>query len=321
MSDPASASSASVEIARAWVCRFALLICASTVVLIFVGGLVTNTGSALAVPDWPTTFGYNMFLYPWSKMVGGIFYEHSHRLIGCIVGLLTLTLALLLWFKEPRRSVRRLGAVALGAVIVQGLLGGLRVILPSSGGQLAVIHGSLAQAFFALTVTLALLTSPEWYQNPQKIMAADSVALKRLCLLTTVFVYMQIVFGAMLTHMGGLLRAHLLFAALVTIHVFLLARRIMKHHPDQRELMRPATILLGLLVVQLVLGIGSYAARFTLLMVPYAPVLGLALPTTHGVTGALMLAACLVLTLRAYRLLASPEGVASREFVAEQVRA
>ncbi len=321
MSDRAVASSAGRGIDNAWMCRLALLNCASTIVLIFVGGLVTNTGSGLAVPDWPTTFGYNMFLYPWSKMVGGIFYEHSHRLIGSVVGLLTLTLALLLWFKEPRRSVRWLGAVAVAAVIVQGVLGGLRVVLLSAGGGLAAIHGCLAQAFFALTVTLALLTSSEWNQEPQKIMAADSGALKRLCLLTTVFVYMQIVFGAMLTHMGGLLHAHLLFAALVTIHVFLLARRIMKHHPDQRKLMRPATILLGLLVVQLVLGIGSYAARFTSLMVLYAPVLGLALPATHRVTGTLMLAACMVLTLRTYQLLLSQEGITSRGFIAEQVRA
>jgi cytochrome c oxidase assembly protein subunit 15 len=321
MSDRLVASSVDRGSDNAWVCRLALLTCASTVVLIFVGGLVTNTGSALAVPDWPSTFGYNMFLYPWSRMVGGIFYEHSHRLIGSVVGLLTLTLALLLWFKERRKSVRRLGAVAVAAVIVQGVLGGLRVVLPSAGGGLAVIHGCLAQAFLALTVTLALLTSSEWNQEPQKIMAADSGALKRLCLLTTVFVYMQIVFGAMLTHMGGLLNAHLLFAALVAIHVFLLARRIMKHHPDQRGLMRPSTILLGLLVVQLVLGIGSYAARFTSLMAPYAPVLGLALPTTHRLTGALMLAACTVLTLRAYRLLVPQEGMTSRGFIVEQVRA
>ena len=321
MSDPVLASNANREIGSAWIRRLSLLTSASTVVLIFVGGLVTNTGSALAVPDWPTTFGYNMFFYPWSRMVGGIFYEHSHRLIGCIVGLLTLTLAFLLWLKEPRRSVRRLGAVALGAVIVQGMLGGLRVILPSAGGQLAVIHGSLAQAFFALTVTLALLTSSKWDQRPQKIMVADSGTLKRLCVLTTGFIYMQIVFGAMLTHIGSLLQAHLLFAALVTIHVLLLAGRIIRHHSDQPKLMRPVTILLTLLLVQLLLGIGSYMDRFTSLDIPYAPIVGLAFPTTHRVTGALMLAACMVLTLRAYRLLASPEGVASRGFVAEQVRA
>ena len=321
MSDRALASNADRGIDNAWVCRLALLNCASTVVLIFVGGLVTNTGSALAVPDWPTTFGYNMFLYPWSKMVGGIFYEHSHRLIGSIVGLLTLTLALLLWFKEPRRALRWLGAVAIGGVIVQGVLGGLRVVLPSAGGGLAIIHGCLAQAFFALTVTLALLTSPGWNQEPQKIMFADSGPLRRLCLLTTGFVYMQIVFGAMLTHIGSLLYAHLVFAVLVTIHVFLLARRIMRHHPDQSKLMRPVTLLLGLLAVQLVLGICSYVARFTSLAIPYAPLVGLALPTTHRVTGALMLAACMVLTLRVSRLLLSQEGITSRGFIAEQVRA
>jgi cytochrome c oxidase assembly protein subunit 15 len=321
MSEQGRVSGASTEIRSAWIHRLALLTFAATGVLIFVGGLVTNTGSGLAVPDWPTTFGYNMFLYPWSKMVGGIFYEHSHRLIGSVVGLLTLTLALLLWLTDSRRSVRWLAALGVVGVIGQGVLGGLRVVAPSVGGALAIIHGCLAPAFLALTAALVQFTSSEWNQEPQKIMAADSGALKRLCLLTTVFVYMQIVFGAMLTHTGGLLHAHLLFAALVAIHVFLLARRIRKHHPDQRKLMRPATILLGLLVVQLVLGIGSYVARFTSLVVPYAPVLGLALPTTHRVSGALMLAACMVLTLRAYRLPLSQEGIASRGFVAEQVRA
>ncbi len=321
MSEQGRVSGASTEIRSAWIHRLALLTFAATGVLIFVGGLVTNTGSGLAVPDWPTTFGYNMFLYPWSKMVGGIFYEHSHRLIGSVVGLLTLTLALLLWLTDSRRSVRWLAALGVVGVIGQGVLGGLRVVVPSVGGALAIIHGCLAPAFLALTAALVQFTSSEWNQEPQKIMAADSGALKRLCLLTTVFVYMQIVFGAMLTHMGGLLHAHLLFAALVAIHVFLLARRIRKHHSDQRKLMRPATVLLGLLVVQLVLGIGSYAARFTSLMVPYAPVLGLALPTTHRVSGALMLAVCMVLTLRAYRLLLSQEGIAGRGFVAEQVRA
>src|SRR5574337_1612008 len=101
-----------------WPHRFAMLTAASTLMLIFVGGLVTNTGAGLAVPDWPTTFGYNMFLYPWSQMVGGIFYEHSHRLIGSLVGLLTVALALVLRLKESGRSARRLGVVAGGVVIV-----------------------------------------------------------------------------------------------------------------------------------------------------------------------------------------------------------
>ena len=115
-----------------WPHRLAVVTTAATVLLIFVGGLVTNTGSALAVPDWPTTFGYNMFLYPWSRMVGGIFYEHSHRLIGSVVGLLTVSCALTLWWMEPRQWLRRLGALALLAVIIQGVLGGLHIGSPFS---------------------------------------------------------------------------------------------------------------------------------------------------------------------------------------------
>src|SRR5438132_5493893 len=108
-----------------WPHRLAVVTAAAALVLICIGGLVTNTGSALAVPDWPTTFGHNMFLYPWAQMVGGVFYEHSHRLIGAVVGVLTLALGVALW---PSR-LRWLGVAAIVAVIAQGVLGGLRVVL------------------------------------------------------------------------------------------------------------------------------------------------------------------------------------------------
>ncbi|MBM4296282.1 MAG: cytochrome oxidase assembly protein, partial [Deltaproteobacteria bacterium] len=112
-----------------WPHRLAVILACATFPLLFIGGLVTSLGVGLAVPDWPTTFGYNMILYPWSKMVGGIFYEHSHRLVASTVGLLTIALALIFWFYEPRRWLRWLGAAALALVIVQGVLGGLRVVL------------------------------------------------------------------------------------------------------------------------------------------------------------------------------------------------
>src|SRR2546421_2116468 len=135
--------------------RLALSTAGATFVLILFGGLVTNTGAALAVPDWPTTFGHNMLLYPWSRMVGGIFYEHSHRLIGALVGLLTLLLGATLWRAGGR--LRWLGVAAVAAVLVQGLLGGLRVVLLQ--GTLAILHGCLAQAFWALLVAIAWLTA------------------------------------------------------------------------------------------------------------------------------------------------------------------
>src|SRR3982751_5919345 len=107
--------------------RLALSTAGATMLLVVFGGLVTNTGAALAVPDWPSTFGHNMFLFPWSGMVGGVFYEHSHRLLGALVGLLTVALAVTLWPRGGR--LRLLGLVALAAVIAQGVVGGLRVVL------------------------------------------------------------------------------------------------------------------------------------------------------------------------------------------------
>src|SRR6476660_1125677 len=132
--------------------------------LLFFGGLVTSKGAGLALPDWPTTFGYNMFLYPWSKMVGNIFYEHSHRLVAAAVGLLTIALALAFWLQERRHWLRRLGVAALLLVILQGVIGGLRVVLLEH--TLAIVHAAFAQAFFALTVSLAIFPSPDWNSEP-----------------------------------------------------------------------------------------------------------------------------------------------------------
>ena len=152
-----------------WPHRLAVITACATFPLLFIGGLVTSKGAGLAVPDWPTTFGYNMFLYPWSKMVGNIFYEHSHRLVASAVGFLTIALALSLWLQERRKWLRWLGVIALALVVLQGVLGGLRVTLLEQ--SLAIVHASLAQAFFALTVSLALFTSPEWRREDRRTAA------------------------------------------------------------------------------------------------------------------------------------------------------
>src|SRR5689334_385309 len=179
-----------------WLHRYAKLVTASTVLLIAAGGMVTSTDSGLSVPDWPTTYGWNMFTFPLSKMVGGIRYEHSHRLIASTVGFLTIILAAWTWRIEQRRWVRWLGVACLGAVILQGLLGGLTVLLllppPVSIG-----HAGLAQLFFCLTLTLALVTSPGWRADHP---AVDDVTLRRLTALTTAAVYVQILLGATMRH-------------------------------------------------------------------------------------------------------------------------
>lgn len=135
---------------------YSVIVAASTLVLIFAGGLVTSTGSGLAVPDWPNTYGWFMFTFPLDKMVGGIYYEHGHRLIASTVGFLILVLAFWLWRVEQRTWVRRLGYLALGAVITQGILGGITVLwfLPD---PISISHAGLAQIVFCLTVSIAVV--------------------------------------------------------------------------------------------------------------------------------------------------------------------
>ena len=281
-----------------WPHRLAVILACATLPLLFIGGLVTSKGAGLAVPDWPTTFGYNMFLYPWSKMVGNIFYEHSHRLLASGVGLLTIALAMAFWLEERRHWLRRLGVAALLLVILQGVIGGLRVVLLEH--TLAIVHAAFAQAFFALTVSLAIFTSAEWNRQPKDKLSIDGGRLRRLCAITTGLIYLQAIFGAVLRHTGERVDAHLFFALLVTLHVIFILIRVMKFHRDLPTLTRPACFLGGLLLLQLVLGVGSYLGKFTSML--GLPVGTLVLfTTTHVVTGALMLATSLLLTLRAYR--------------------
>lgn len=266
----------------------ALLTLAATAALIVFGGLVTNTGAALAVPDWPTTFGHNMFLFPWSGMVGGVFYEHAHRLLGSVVGLLTIALAAVLW-RSPGR-LRWLGVAALVGVVAQGVLGGLRVVLLQSA--LAVVHGCLAQAFLALVAVIAYLTS----RAASAPSGEPSPGLGRLTLAAAGVTYLQVVTGALLTH-AGRLDAHL-GIALAVYGVVPVATARLRRRGD-RVGGRLARWLLAMLGLQLLLGIGTLLARFTSVALPAQAVTGLALPVAHRLTGGLILALTAVLATRA----------------------
>jgi cytochrome c oxidase assembly protein subunit 15 len=302
----------------AWPHRLAVILACATLPLLFIGGLVTSKGAGLAVPDWPTTFGYNMFLYPWSKMVGNIFYEHSHRLVASGVGLLTIVLTLAFWLQERRRWLRWLGVAALLLVILQGVIGGLRVVLLEN--TLAIVHAAFAQAFFALTVSLAIFTSPDWNSEPGDKPITDGGRLSRLCAVTAGLIYLQAIFGAVLRHTGERIDAHLFLALLVTLHVIFILVRIMKFHAHRPKLTRPAWFLAVLLLLQLMLGAGSYFGKFTSTLGLPMGVLIL-LTTTHLVTGALMLATSLLLTLRAYRFSTTSKASIGQKVLTEQFSA
>jgi heme a synthase len=293
---------------------YAVLVALSTAVLIFAGGLVTSTGSGLSVPDWPTTYGWSMFTFPLDKMVGGIRFEHTHRLIASTVGFLILMLAVCLRLAEPRQWVRRLGYVALGAVITQGILGGITVLwfLPD---PISIAHASLAQLVFCLTIAIALATSPGWkraYSAHGPV--PDDRILQKIATATTILVYVQILVGATMRHtdaglaipdfplaFGHLIPptwdpkiaihfAHRVGAVVVTLFTIATTSHVFYHHRTRRELWRPSALLLTLLALQIALGALTVLSQKHYLI-----------NSLHVVTGASVLATSLVLTLRTRR--------------------
>lgn len=298
-----------------WSHRIAVLTAALTLPLLFFGGLVTSLKVGMVVPDWPTTFGHNMFLYPWSKMVGGIFYEHSHRLLGAAVGLLTIVLAVVLWFTEQRQWLRRLGLIALVAVTLQGVLGGLRVVLIEQ--KIAIIHACLAQAFFALIASISLFTSAEWRASQSGPPAGDMKKAQQLGLITVGLIYGQLILGALFRHTGTGLSLHILGAVAVFIVTFLLVDHIQQYHAIQRPLLRSGILLRRLLLLQVGLGLFTYVMKY---LAPHGPLTPQAvlLATSHVIVGAFMLVTSVRLTLWAYRTECSPQEESAHIF-SEQV--
>jgi heme a synthase len=283
-----------------WAHRLAVVTAGATLALIVAGGLVTNTGAALAVPDWPTTFGHSMFLYPWSRMVGGVFYEHSHRLLGALVGFMTLGLGATLWLTGRPAWLRGLGLLAVVLVSLQGLLGGLRVLWLRD--VLAIVHGCLAQGFFALVVTLAVVTAPSWWAAARPSPTADPGRdLAWLGVAATAGLYLQIVLGALTTH-AGWVSLHLAGALPAAVLAGAAAFRVLSRPESPPALAGPARALGALLALQIALGLGAYLARFTGVALPGGGLTGLALPVVHRLTGALLLGAAIALTLGAWRL-------------------
>jgi heme a synthase len=304
-----------------WHHRYAKLVAACTVVLIAAGASVTSTDSGLSVPDWPTTYGWNMFTFPLSRMVGGIRFEHTHRLIASTVGFMTIILAVWTWRVESRRWVRWLGVACLGAVVLQGMLGGITVLffLPPA---VSIGHAGLAQIFFCLTLTLALVTSPGWTSART---AVDDQMLRRVATVTTALIYTQILIGATMRHSGAGLAipdfpwafgdtippvwnariavnfAHRVGALVVTLGILATSSHVLYHHRGRRELVTPAILLLMFVTVQVTLGaFVVWSGR--------DPVIN----SLHVVNGAAVLGTSLVLTLRSWRGSTVPEFQGAR---------
>ncbi len=298
-----------------WRYRFSILAVIVCIALISWGGLVTSIDAGLAVPDWPSSFGSydplatgfedpaNPSSRWWHHLP--ILAEHGHRLLGALVGLLTVALALWTWRLDPRRWMRRLGFAALGLVVLQGILGGLRVIWVSL--DLAVVHALAAQLFFSLLVALALFASKGWLRAESAPAAApETKRLGVLAIATVATLYVQIILGALLRHPGagvhiGFALIHITGAFVVLGLVLATCSRVRQRFSTHRLLNRAAWIMLGAVAMQLMLGFSAFTVLLFETRLARRSTAQVVLNSAHLVVGALLLASAVCLALLAFR--------------------
>jgi len=299
------------------------LVCA-TFPLIWVGGLVTTYEAGMSVPDWPGTYGYNLLLYPWRTWVFGpwdLFIEHGHRLLGALAGLLSIVLLAVVWLYDGRRWMRGLAVGVLLAVVVQGLLGGLRVL--GDDDRLAMIHGCSGPLFFVLCVSKAVLTYGDWLDRSQQTHHRRAGSLHRLAWLTFGLAVLQLIVGAQLRHVAVaaqpqtfrvLVLFHLLVAAALITHACWLCVHVVRCHGRQGRLVRPAVGLAAIVLLQTLLGMGTWLVLYS--WPTWLPAVGwtagmtiqaegavqVLTVTAHVATGSLVLGVSAMLALRSARL-------------------
>lgn len=326
-----------------WPHRLAVLLVCATFPLIWVGALVTSEEAGMAVPDWPTTYGYNMFAYPWTTWIMGpwdLFIEHGHRQLGAVVGLIAIALLIATMVSERRRWVKGLAALALVMVVAQGVLGGLRVVWDQGatlsllgtefgrvdGSSLAKIHGCFGPLFFAVCVALACVTSRWWCEADSSRSKISSGVLQNGAIILTALVYLQLVFGAQLRHVSpgasytgfqAAVWGHVILAFILAGYAYFLAATALLQMKDYPLIRRPALTLAGLVTLQLGLGLGSWIAKYAVPPIfqnewtvgwtnTSGTMLASAVLTSHVAIGSMILVTALTLALRANRLLQRP---------------
>ncbi len=312
-----------LQLESRWPHRIAVLLVCTTFPLIWVGGLVTTYDAGMAIPDWPETYGHHMLLYPWTTWFAApfdIFVEHGHRLLGVTTGAISVALLVVVWRNDRRIWMRRVAIAALLMVICQGTLGGLRVKLHDT--QFALIHGCFGPLFFGLTVAMATFTSRRW----ATIRSVDTNAGRRICLaalFTAGLSYLQLVVGAHLRHqsvectttvMRLAVMFHLILAFVLLAHILYLSILVGKERRNAPWLVVPSAILVGLLLIQIALGIGSWVVNYGWpgFMADYQFAAAYSIDaksffqagvvTAHVANGSLILVVSTLITIRAWRL-------------------
>src|SRR5271163_1851223 len=293
--------------------RFAIFTACAVLLLIVAGALVTSNDAGLSVPDWPTSYGS---FYKMPRMVGGVLYEHGHRMFAEFVGLITIILAIWTWRVEKRRWLRFLGLAALATVIMQGILGGLTVLffLPA---PISSAHAAVAQTFFCIAVAIAVFTGRRWVEEqPRTELDRHCPTLFTLTLLSILVLYVQLILGAMFRHHGLSWWPHVINAGVVAIVLSWTAVRAISVYPHVDAVRRPAVAMLGLMVAQLCLGFLAFITRVMWGRDAAQPELPMVISTVvHVAVGALLLATTVVLAIQVWRNVpvAFEERVPSRD--------
>lgn len=283
-----------------WLHRIAVLTACVALVPILLGALVTTKDAGMAFSDWPNSDGHNMLFYPWLKSAGAKFLEHGHRLAGVVIGIMSVTLAIVAGRSEPRVWVRRLAYGILAAVIAQGILGGQRVLLDQRG--LAFVHGSFAALVLALMAGLAVVTSRTWHEITARDNRPGLARLRFLALATCLFVFVQYVLGGLLRHRGMALYEHVGFAFVAALMTVWLA--ISAAGSGAQWLRAPAAGLAVLTIAQLALGAGAWVTKFGFggYVAVYGSPIQDTMRTAHVLCGMLLFVTAVVLTVRVARL-------------------
>ena len=276
--------------------RFAVFTVCWTVLLLIAGALVTSNDAALSVPDWPKSFGTWM-----PPMVGGVFYEHSHRVIAGVLGVLTLILAILIWIKEERRWLRWFAAIAVGGIVVQALLGG-QVVIQLLHYWLPVWHACFAQIMFGALLSIAVFTSQWWISDRPQLEDRGSPSIHALALLNAIVIFLQVFLGAGFRHQEIPIWPHAAGSLAVLTTVIWTAVVLRKRFEKSPELTKMRILLHSVFGVQFLLGIGAYWSRIVTAQDPQPMPVMVTLTVTHTVVGALLFAVSIVTILLCYRL-------------------
>jgi cytochrome c oxidase assembly protein subunit 15 len=270
-----------------------------TFLLIIAGALVTSNDAGLSVPDWPTSFGS---WYKIPKLVGGVKFEHTHRMIAQVAGVLTIILAVWTWRSEKRRWLRVLGFAALGTVIGQGILGGITVLyyLPPA---VSSAHAALAQTFFCIAVAMAMFTGRRWVEEQPRVEFDERrPSLFTLTLLSIFVLYVQLILGAMFRHHGLSWWPHVVNAVVVSFVLAWTAIRALTVYSQVDAVRRPAVLMLSLVIAQLCLGFTAFLTRVAWGRDAVQPELPMVISTVaHVAVGALLLATTVILAIQVWR--------------------